>query len=256
MRNIMLQTIKITSEDILHQLQLSYKLSTVIETIVHRQLIAAAATEAGIKVETKELQEAADRFRLMYQLDNADETMAWLKRNRLSVDNFEELIYVNLLNTKLANHLFADKIEPYFFERQLEYVGIVMYEIVLDDEDLAIELFYAIQECEMTFHDVANKHIEDKELRRKGGYRGTVHRKDLKPEISAAIFAANPPQLLKPIVTSKGVHLISLEEIIEPKLHTDIRGKIIGTLFAQWLQQQFEQVEVIPCFESNLNFAV
>jgi parvulin-like peptidyl-prolyl isomerase len=245
----MLQTINITSEDILHQLQLSYKLSTVIETIVHRQLIAAAATEAEIKVETKELQEAADRFRLMYQLHSADETMAWLKKNRLSVDDFEELIYVNLLNTKLANHLFADKVEPYFFERQLEYVGIVMYEVVLDDEDLAIELFYAIQEGEMTFHDVANKYIEDKELCRKGGYHGTVHRKDLKPEISAAVFAAKPPQLLKPIVTSKGVHLIFLEEIIQPKLDSDIWGEIIGNLFSQWLQQHFEQVEVIPCFK-------
>lgn len=252
----MLQTIKITSEDILHQLQLSHKLSTVIETIVHRKLIAAAAAEAGIKMETKELQEAADRFRLMYQLNSADETMAWLERNRLSVDDFEELIYVNLLNTKLANHLFADKIEPYFLERQLEYVGIVMYEVVLDDEDLAIELFYAIQEDEMSFYDVAHKYIQDTELRRKGGYRGIVHRKDLKPEISAAVFAANPPQFLKPIVTSKGVHLILVEEIIQPKLDSDIWGKIIGNLFAQWLEQQFEQVEVIPCFESNLNFAV
>lgn len=252
----MLQNIKITSEEILHQLKLSYKLSTVIETITHRQLIAASASEIGIKVEIKELQEATDRFRLTYQLHNQDETIAWLKKNRLSVDDFEELIYVNVLNTKLANHLFADKIEPYFFEHQLEYVGIVMYEVLLDDEDLVVELFYAIQEGEMSFHDVAHKYIQDKDLRRKGGYRGIVNRKNLKPEISAAIFAANPPQLLKPIVTSKGVHLILVEEIIQPKLDNDVWGKIIGDLFGQWLNRQFEQVEVTPCFESNLNFVV
>lgn len=252
----MLQNIKITSEEIIHQLKLSYKLSTVIETITHRQLIAATASEIGIKVEIKELQEATDRFRLTYHLHNQDETIAWLKKNRLSVDDFEELIYVNVLNTKLANHLFADKIEPYFFEHQLEYVGIVMYEVLLDDEDLVVELFYAIQEGEMSFHDVAHKYIQDKDLRRKGGYRGIVNRKDLKPEISAAIFAANPPQLLKPIVTSKGVHLILVEEVIQPKLDNDVWGKIIGDLFGQWLNRQFEQVEVTPCFESNLNFLV
>jgi hypothetical protein len=47
-----------------------------------------------------------------------------------------------------------------------------MYEIVLDDEDLAMELFYGIQEGEMSFYEVAHQYIQDMELRRKGGYRG------------------------------------------------------------------------------------
>ncbi|MEQ9625080.1 foldase protein PrsA [Coleofasciculus chthonoplastes] len=245
----MSQSITITSEDILSQLKLSYKLSTVIETIAHRQLIAAAATEAGIKVETKELQEAADRFRSMYALQSSDETWAWFKKNRLSLDNFEELIYVNVINTKLANHLFADKIEPYFFEHQLEYLGIVMYEVVLDDEDLAMELFYGIQEAEMSFYEVAHQYIQDTELRRKGGYRGIVRRQDLKPEISAAVFAATPPQVLKPIVTSQGVHLIFVEEIIQPQLDQELRGRIAANLFDKWLQQQIQQVEIITLFQ-------
>ena len=46
-----------------------------------------------------------------------------------------------------------------------------------------------------------------------GGYRGILQRKDLKPEISAAVFAATPPQILKPIVTSIGAHLILVDEV-------------------------------------------
>ena len=42
--------------------------------------------------------------------------------------------------------MFADKIEPYFYENQLDYTAVVIYEVILDDEDLAMELFYAIQE--------------------------------------------------------------------------------------------------------------
>jgi parvulin-like peptidyl-prolyl isomerase len=80
-----------------------------------------------------------------------------------------------------------------------------------------MELFYGIQEGEMSFYDVAHQYIQDTELCRKGGYRGMVQRKELKPEISAAVFAANPPQVLKPIVTSKGVHLILLEELVQSK---------------------------------------
>jgi parvulin-like peptidyl-prolyl isomerase len=125
----------------------------------------------------------------------------------------------------------------------LDYAGVVMYEVVLDDEDLAIELFYGIQEGEMSFYEVAHQYIQDTELRRKGGYRGIVRRKELKPEISAAVFAAKPPQVLKPIVTSSGVNLILVEEIIQPELDDKLSSQIMFNLFDEWLQQQIEQVE-------------
>ena len=241
----MSQTITITNEDILEQVKLSSKIPEIIEQIVTRKVIENAADEEGIKVEIEELQQAADKFRLMNKLQNADETWAWLEKYSLSLDDFEKVLYTNLLANKLAQHLFESKVESYFFEHQLDYAGVVMYEVVLDDEDLAIELFYAIKEGEMSFYEVAHKYIQDTELRRSGGYRGIVQRKDLKPEISAAVFAANPPQLLKPIVTSLGINLILVEEIIQPQLDHELRYKIILDLFAEWTKQQIKQVEVM-----------
>jgi len=73
----------------------------------------------------------------------------------------------------------------------------------------------------------------------------------MKPEISAAVFAAKPPQVLKPIVTSKGVHLIFVEEIIQPELNNKLRSQIISDLFSEWLKQQIKQVEVVSRLESN-----
>jgi parvulin-like peptidyl-prolyl isomerase len=66
----------------------------------------------------------------------------------------------------------------------------------------------------------------------------------LKPEISAAVFAATPPQVLKPIVTSSGVHLILVEEIIESELDDKLHYQIFSDLFAGWLKQQIELSEV------------
>jgi parvulin-like peptidyl-prolyl isomerase len=245
----MSQAITITSEDILHQVKLSCQIPSIVEGIVTRKIIASAAAEAGIKVEIEELQKAADNIRLMGKLKSADDTWAWLQKHGLSLDDFEELIYNNVISGKLAQHLFADKVEPFFVEHQLDYAGVVMYEVVLDDEDLAMELFYGIQEGEMSFYEVAHQYIQDKELRRKGGYRGIVRRKELKPEISAAVFAAKPPQVLKPIVTSSGLHLILVEELIQPKLDEQLRSQIMSGLFSEWLKQQTEQVEVV----TNLN---
>jgi hypothetical protein len=241
----MSQPITITNEDILAQVKLSCKIPELIEGIITRKVIANAAAEAGIKVETEELQKAADQIRLMNKLNSADDTWAWLEKHGLSLEEFEEIIYSTVICGKLAAHLFANKVEPYFFENQLDYAGVVMYEVVLDDEELAIELFYAIKEGEMSFYDVAHKYIQDKELGRKGGYRGMVRRKDLKPEISTNVFSATPPQLLKPIVASKGVHLILVEEIIQPRLEPMLRYQILEDLFSAWIKQQVEPVEVI-----------
>ncbi|MEH2245623.1 peptidylprolyl isomerase [Nostoc sp.] len=251
----MSQTITITKEDILSQVKLSCKIPEFVEGIVTRKVIENAAAEAGIKVETEELQKAADQMRLINKLISADHTWAWLEKHSLSIDDYEEIVYSTVISDKLATHLFADKVEPYFFENQLDYAGVVMYEVVLDEEDLAIELLYAIREGEMSFYDVAHKYIQDTELRRKCGYQGMVRRKDLKPEISAAIFAVKPPQLLKPIITSKGAHLILVEEIIKPELDTKLRYQILLTLFFEWIKQQIQQLKVAKNLDLNLLIA-
>ncbi|MHC5937798.1 peptidylprolyl isomerase [Nostoc sp.] len=241
----MLQTITITNEDILSQVKLSCKIPEFVEGIVTRKVIENVAVQLGIKVETEELQIGADQIRLINKLNSADDTWAWLEKHSLSIDDYEEIVYTTVISGKLAAHLFADQVEPYFLQHQLDYAGVVMYEVFLDDEDLAIELFYAIKQGEMSFYDVAHKYIQDTELRRKGGYRGIVRRQELKPEISAAVFAAKPLQLLKPIVTSSGVHLILVEEIIQGELDNALYQKIASNLFSEWLKEQISKVDVV-----------
>ncbi|BDA75132.1 PpiC-type peptidyl-prolyl cis-trans isomerase [Rivularia sp. IAM M-261] len=239
----MLQAITVTSEDILHQIKLNYKVPEIIEQIVTRKIIESAANQEGIKIEVEELQKTADQIRGMNKLLSADDTWNWLKKHSLSLEDYEEIVHNTLLFSKLAAHLFTDKVKPYFFDHQLDYTGAAIYEIILDDQDVAWELYYAIKEEEMSFYDAAHQYTQDKELRRKGGYRGIVYRKDLKPEISAAVFAAKPSQMIKPIVTSKGIHLIFVEEFVQAKLDKILLSEIITLLFSQWLKQQIEQVE-------------
>jgi parvulin-like peptidyl-prolyl isomerase len=241
----MLPAITISPDDILHQVKLSCKIPSVIKEIITRKIIASTAEDLGIKVEPEELQKAADKLRIMSQLKNAKDTWAWLQKHSLSLDDFEEMVYTTVLSEKLAAHLFADKVEPFFVEHQLNYTGVVMYEVVLDDEDLTMEVFYALQEGEISFPEVAHQYIQNTELRRSGGYKGIVRRKELKPEISAAVFAAKPPQILKPIVTSKGIHLIFVEELVQPLLDDKLRYQILSDLFSAWLKQQIEQVETL-----------
>jgi parvulin-like peptidyl-prolyl isomerase len=240
----MSKLITISQNEILQQIKLSCQIPSLVEGILTRKIIANTAREQGIYTEPTELQQAADSFRLTNALANADETWLWLRKHGFSLDEFEELIYTSVLSSKLAQHLFSERVESFFVEHQLDYTQVVMYEIVLEDEDLALELFYAIAEGEINFSEAAHQYIQNQELRRCGGYRGRLLRSNLKPEIAVAVFSATPPQLLKPIVTSKGVHLIMVEEFIQPQLNEQLRYKILWDLFSQWLTSQLQQFEV------------
>lgn len=237
--------LKLSTADIIYYLRLSCQIPTILEAIATQKLIAEAAEKFAIELTTEELQQAADSIRLANQLLKADDTWAWLEKHYLSIDDFEEIAKKNLLSIKLANHLFADKIEPYFYAHKIDYTGVVTYEVVLDDEDLALELFYALQEGEISFQEIARQYIQNTEIRRAGGYQGIRYRSDFRPEIAAAVFAANPPQILKPITTPKGVHIIAVEEIITPELDEQRRIQIARDFFTNWLQQQLSQIEVL-----------
>lgn len=244
----------VSPEDILNHVKITCQIPNLLEAITTRKIIVDTAVQEGIQIEIEELQLAADSIRIANKLIKAEDTWAWLEKHYLSLDNFEEIAQFNLLSAKLANHLFADQVEPFFYAHQLDYTGAVTYEVILDDEDLALEIFYALQEGEISFQEIARQYIENTEVRRAGGYQGIRQRSDFRPEIASAIFAANPPQILKPIITPKGAHIIMVEEIIKPHLNEQMRLKIMGELFTNWLKQQVNTLEIVAKLIENQNF--
>ena len=241
----MSNNLSISATEVIHNLKITCQIPTVVEIIAKQKIIADSAKEAGIVVEDEELQQEGDRLRFAKKLVKVTETWAWLKKHHLTLDDFEELAHQNVLSQKLAHHLFASKVEPLFYQNQLDYVAAVTYEVIVDDWDLALELFFAVQELEVTFQEIAREYISDPDLRRNGGFMGTQRRTDLRPEIAAAVFAASPPGIIKPVTTPKGVHLIWVEEIIQPKLDEQLHEKIVMQLFDSWLKQQTEQIQII-----------
>jgi parvulin-like peptidyl-prolyl isomerase len=230
----------ISQDEILQQVKLSCQIPTLVKAITERKIVAEKAQTLNLKVETTELQKAADSFRLKNNLVTAQETMAWLQRHALSLDDLEALVYHTVLSTKLADHLFANRVEPFFMERQLDYTQVVLYEVVVSNLDLSMELFYALQEKEITFSEIAQQYAQDPDMKCRGGYRGLVTRKDLRPELSAAVFAAKPPQILKPIAIGKQIYLVWVESIISPTLDETLRFQIQTELYLGWLKQQVE----------------
>ncbi|BAZ15636.1 hypothetical protein NIES4071_75080 [Calothrix sp. NIES-4071] len=246
-----MKQLRISDADIMRHLKLSYQIPHVFSAIASQKIIAQTAYDAGIVVTTEEVQQAGNQFRMANNLVKASDTFAWLEKHHLGAEDFEQIIEQQILTSKLVEHMFGDKVEAFFYQNQYDYESAVVYEVILNDKDLALELFYAVKENEVTFFEIGKKYIPDPELRRTGGYRGIRYRRDFRPEIGAAIFAAHPPQILKPISTPQGIHLIWIEEIISPKLDINRRIEIQQQLFQKWLFSQINNSLITSEHEQN-----
>ena len=223
---------------IVDEARLSGKVPELIRGAARRQIINDAALTAGIQATEAELQAAADNIRRADRLVTVAATNKWLAANFISVGDFEQIVRDRLTTAKLAHHLFADRVEHFFWQNSLEYASATLYEVVLTDRYLAMEIFYALTEGDLNFNDVAHQYIADPELNRRGGYLGPINRKQLRPEISAAVFAAQPPQTIAPVTTDLGIHLIRVAEISQPQLDGTLYQQILMELFDRWLEQQ------------------
>jgi PPIC-type PPIASE domain len=240
-----MSSITITRNDILQYIKCSYRIPEVVEEIAKIKIVVNKAEEFQLEINQEDLQKTADIVRVVNGIKTAKDTWPWLEKHSLSLDDFEESISTNLICSQLANHLFEEKIEKHFAENTVNYYGAVIREVIFDDEDLAMEYFFSIKEEEISFFEVAYKHIKDVDLKRKCGFRGLLNRKQLKPEISPCVFSANPPCLLNPIKTSLGFHLVLVEEIIKPTLDEKLRASIISELFTDWLEKELEKVDIL-----------
>jgi parvulin-like peptidyl-prolyl isomerase len=233
---------EINDKDILEQVKLSLQLPGIIEQILMRRIVQSEAESANITVDKIELQKASDDFRERNKLLRAENTKTWLGINRISIDEYEEIIRLELLGNKLRKMVLADKVESYFHQKQSDFDQVVIYEVILENKELATELYYAIREGELQFQDVASKYIIDIELKRKGGYLGQIKRKDLSLMLQPIFSIASFPQIFKPLPTAKGFHLIWVEEIIKASLDERTRQEIELQLFLNFLKEKIATV--------------
>jgi parvulin-like peptidyl-prolyl isomerase len=245
-----MSTPTITNLDLLHQLKITGKIPELIAGILQQRILEDQAQQLDLEITDDELQAGADQFRAANHLDTIAATEKWLADRLLSMDDFEQLVTTNLLTHKVSQQLFASKVEPFFHQHILDYGGAIISEIILQDYQLAIELFYAIQEGDMSFGEVVRDYAQDQK-QPSDGYRGLVKRSQMPPELSAVVFAAQPPKLLPPIRIANKTHLILVTEIVPPQLSTTVREQILWDLFQDWMQQkikkQHEQLDLRNC---------
>jgi parvulin-like peptidyl-prolyl isomerase len=225
-------------EEIVDFLKREIGLKEVCQKIWYQKIIEQAAQERGITITASEIQDEADRLRRENRLEKAADTLAWLTDQMIGAQDWEAGIRDRLLAKKLAEHLFNKDVEKYFAQNKLDFEQFVLYQIVVPYEKLSQELFYKIEEEEISFYEAAHLYDIDQQRRYLCGYEGKVYRWSLKPDIAAVVFSAPVGELIGPLKTDLGYHLFMIEELIQAELTPERRQEIINKLFKDWLQAE------------------
>ena len=232
--------IQIKPEEIENFLRERMDLRKTCHEIVGQKIIKKAANSRDITVTPEEIQAEAEKIRRDKRLEKVSDTMAWLEANLLTSDDWEIALENSLLANKLAHQLLDKEVESFFAQNRLSFEQFIIYQITVPYQKLAQELFYQIEEEEISFYQAAHLYDIDQERRYKCGYLGKMHRQNFQPDVAAALFTDPLPigQVVGPIQTEQGFNLFKVEEYIPAELNPQRHQEIVDQLFKNWLNNE------------------
>ena len=230
--------LSVEPDEILVFLKKTLSLKEISLKILYQQVISQTAQERGITVTPEEIQAQADLLRREQRLERAADTLAWLTDQMISPDDWEAGIRDRLLAQNLAKSLFDKEIEKLFAQNKLDFDQVILYQIIVSSDKLAQELFYQIEEREISFYEAAHLYDIDKKRRLQCGYEGELYRLSLKPDVSAIVFSGRTGEVLGPFATEQGYHLLMVEEFIPAQLTPERYQEILDNMFKEWLASE------------------
>lgn len=237
---VKLNHLNIENAEIEEYLKHKFKLQQTCREIIQQKIVVETSATRQIAVEEGEIDAEANRIRRSLRIEKAADTMAWLQDNLIDPDEWEVALRHDILKRKLAHHLFDSRVEEYFAQHRLDFDRFILYQLVVPYEKLAQELFYQIEEEEISFYQAAHFYDTDPQRRYVCGYQGEVHRWQYPPQITAAIFKTPIAvgELIGPVKTELGFHLFRIENYLPAQLTEEIRQEIIDQLFEEWLSKE------------------
>lgn len=234
----------IQAEEIIAALRKDMQLKDVCQKVLEKQIIETVAQARGISLTSDEIQAEADRQRYTKRLVKASDTIAWLTDNLITSEDWEAGIRDNLLASKLAQSLFAKDAELFFAENKLDFEQIILYQIVVPYEQLAQELFYQIEESEMSFYEAAHLYDSDERRRRDCGFEGKLYRWNLQPDVATILFNSKVGELVGPIRIEQASYIFLIEEKISAELTSEIYQEILNRIFRTWLDSELNHIGI------------
>jgi len=208
----------------------------ILDKCIDELLIRQYARRINITNSDDELQVAVDELRYARGLESSEAFKQWLKSNHQSLLSLQNYVDYQLLHSKVRGSIPDSEIEAYFAEHQLDFDRVELYSIRVGSQEQAEELLSQITEEGKNFHVLAMEHSLDETTRPMAGYVGKVTRDELTAEIEAAVFNAQPGEVIGPLKTEKGYNLFKVSAVYPANLES-VRDYIRTQQFQNLLAQ-------------------
>jgi parvulin-like peptidyl-prolyl isomerase len=219
-----------TDEAIVAYLRRSHKIAEVATLAEQDARILGLCEQLGITVGDEELQAAGDAFRLEHKLLGASETLAWLAQQRISVEDWSQGIRVSLLKQKLKERIFGETIDSHYMSNRDVYQRVALSQILVCDLTEAVKIVQALQRESTSFCALALEHSKGKQSKENGGFAGIRFLAELLPEIAKAVAEAKEGEVIGPIQTKLGYHILRIEKWFPSEL-SEVREQVLESFF-------------------------
>jgi parvulin-like peptidyl-prolyl isomerase len=196
---------------------------------------------ANISLTEEERLRAIEDLAVQQKLTSPEAREAWLKSQGLTPAEMEDLATHPLRVEKFKQTTWSSRVEAYFMERKM-FLDQVIYSLIrVQDQGLAYELYFRIQEGEAKFADLAREYSKGPESRT-GGLLGPVPVSQPHPRIGKLLSISQPGQLWPPQVLAEWFVIIRLEKFMPAQLDDAMRRRLIDELFETWLKEEVQKV--------------
>jgi len=238
--SLQLEVAPATDVDIVAYLRRTHTLAEIAALAERDLLILDLCDRLDISVSDEELQIAGDTFRVKNKLLGSTETLAWLQQQRITVEDWSQGIRVKLLAQKLKEHLFGDTVDAHYLNNRNDYKRVALSQILVRDLADALKITQALRTENASFCALALEYSQTKISKEKGGFVGTLFVTELMPEIAQVIADAKEGEIVGPIQTKQGYHILKIEKWFAAELSELVRENILDILLQGWLKKEVE----------------
>lgn len=165
----------------------------------------------------------------------------WREQRHLTLPQLEGLATFAEAVAQASEAVWADQVPSLFLERRERYDTVTLSLVRVRDADLAMELFFQLQEGSLDFSEAVRRYGEEPD-RRSRGLVGPVAVQNLHPVMAQVVRRHPPGTLIPPLDISGMQHLVRVEAFDAAQLTEPIRQQLLGELRGRWLGDQLGQL--------------
>tara|TARA_Y100001978_G_C23665467_1_gene420962 strand:+ start:184 stop:999 length:816 start_codon:yes stop_codon:yes gene_type:complete len=188
------------------------------------------------------------------KIENLENLNHWLNNSGLDEKRLSKLLFDKLRVQKFKDFKFKSNVQEIFLKQKSALDQVMYSMITLNTIEEAEEIFYKLEEDEISFSELSSSYSIGSEKDR-NGLIGPLEMGKLKPEFSERLRISNPGQLWPPFKIKNFWFIIRFEKLIPAKLDDSLTKKIIDDQYENWINKQVLPLisEVRKLKDSKLN---